>query len=286
MNSHRTSSRVVSPLLGALVSFATVGAACSPVSRPSEAGSVASTEGNVSSRSSVERVKFGGVFGVGKTEALLVRNDSVPLRGAIVMSPGAKVPAMAMMGLATRFSKEGYVVYVVDYFLQLPILPTESGKATALARALSTEAAKVEGLPKSILSAHQAGLPVSMFGYSLGAAVIADAGKEGESYGLKSIVLFGLSQLIKTPTVFSVPVTVLRGEKDGLVSDKENDVVESSFNRKQSLKVSGVNHFCIVDDPKAGDSKKRAEDLALGGGTSLSAGQCQDAVVQATLGAL
>ncbi len=208
----------------------------------------------------------------GSVKARLYASKLDSYRDILIMNPGAQIPALAMSGLAEGFASAGSLVYVLENPGNLPILAPNA--AADLAKALTKDINKIKNLPATVKAVQSKDLAIRAIGHSLGGAVLgAETGQESSLF--TEIILIGVSRLVSTPQTPMVKVTLLLGEKDGLAARAGVDQLAEIYQTKTII-LPGVNHFCIISDPKAGAADKRAQDLP----TELSSEECVQAVLK------
>lgn len=175
-----------------------------------------------------------------------------------IVSPGALVPATAMRTFArTLAQKQGAKVVVVDY--DWPVFresPAEQAKAMTLAKHFGPTQR------------------IEVFGHSAGGAVLAPL-LDTHRPGVERVVMFGVSRLFAEPAAPTIPVTLLAGTRDGLVTEEGLANLGTLF-ETTPRRVPGVNHFCVVED-NAGSPDSRALDRE----TPLNAQQCAERILEA-----
>lgn len=175
----------------------------------------------------------------------------------IIVSPGGKISAKNMRGLATHLAGKGHHVYVLEYPAKLPL--SDGDLAKNLAKTLTLEASSVPGFPYELLPALRGQKPIYLLGHSLGAAVMGDDLEERYSY-FDGAILVGADNLIKTPKEVHRHVALVRGELDGLVNQSMFQKLTEQLGNPITQTLPGVNHFCIISDMGAGDPRFRARD--------------------------
>ena len=226
------------------------------------------------------KIQFGGLFGFAKSNALIFApKDLSKAKQTIVFSPGAAIGSEKMSGLAGQLASRGIVTYVVDYVSDLAIL--QQDLAFSLAETLATDVTKVSNLGDALVTWHKSNRAISLAGHSMGGAVLGKTVGKDESKFLKSILLIGVSSVIGTTNIQpdnspSSKVVLITGERDGLISAAESSKMEDLF-KTLTIRVAGVNHFCIADDGEVGNKDKRSQDNP----TNLSFEDCQSSMAQA-----
>jgi hypothetical protein len=249
--------------LSSLASAATASLKLSPPSQPSLEASVTSLLTDRVPLEGVE-VSLPDESPSGQARALLWAADTRPMPSTVhIVSPGALIPASSMATFArTLAATRSSLVLVVDY--DWPVFresPAEQAKAFTFARAFSPKA------------------DVEIFGHSAGGAILAPV-TDAPPANVRRLVLFGVSRLFVSPTAPRVPVRLISGARDGLVSDEGLVELGRLFDAAPE-RLPEVNHFCIVDG-EAGSPESRAQD----GATTLDAKACADKVVEAWFGRL
>ena len=237
------------------------------------------------------RVSTGGMIDLGRINAILAHQPGNPVKGLLIISPGAAIPADKMVNLASKFAQVGYPTFVVEYLANLAIIPTEQKKSLELAKKIR-RGEKLRGIPEQIERSLDSGASISLLGHSMGGAVLAGLADDEQSSFLKRILLVGVSSVVSAPisAKANVPISLLVGSEDGLVTQgranepsNEKKEMEALLQRK-SVMLQGVNHFCIIDDENTGDAKKRAEEKRYGyGRASISQDECQNRLVDSVL---
>jgi alpha-beta hydrolase superfamily lysophospholipase len=215
------------------------------------------------------RVHTGGLFG---RNAYLYADD-LAWNAVVVLSPGASIPPSAMADLARSMAARGALVLIVEYAQNIAVLPLPGNSRAAITIARAVHNRSLLGLPAQVAAALNTGLPVLGLGHSMGGAVLGSYGASPET-PFDRLALYGTSQLVETPADVAVPVLILHGENDGLVTAERLETLARHFDTTPQP-VPLVNHFCIVDDPEAGNPDYRARDRA----TPLNHDECVDAVV-------
>ena len=263
-------------------------AACQPESSK-KTDSLTKAIGAAPAAPTVQKIQFGGILNAAFRHNALAFVPQGEIKSALVVSPGAKISPSAMSDFAVRLANQGVAVYVVEYLLDLAIL--QQNIAFELAKELKTAPEKVGNLAPSLLAAHKKGLDTSLFGHSLGGAVLANRIDSNEAAFVKSWILFGVSSVTAERQTGRAQseVVLMTGSKDGLVSNEETAKMETLFGNIKTTFVQDVTHFCIANNDKAGDPKKRKEEKQNNLKKSppvdpnLSAQECQDAVANAVL---
>ena len=220
------------------------------------------------------KIQFGGFLGIAKGSALVFApRDLSSAKKTLVFSPGAQISSEKMSGLANQLAEAGVVTYMVDYLEDLAIF--QPGLAVGLAETLVKDPSKVENLSKELVLWHKSNKNISLAGHSQGGAVLGKLAGKSSAKFLQSILLIGVSSIIGKPEAqpdgsISSKVVLITGEKDGVISADESKAMEDLF-QTQTVRVAGVNHFCIADDKSAGNEKYKAKDNP----TDLSFAQCQ-----------
>ena len=196
-------------------------------------------------------------------------------KAALLINPGAQIPAAAMADMGAAGAAAGYATYIIENAANLPILPGNSDNIGEVAEILAKDPAQFKNLPKAMRIAHETGLKIYAIGHSMGGAVLT-ADIERTNSPLSGIILLGVSKLVAKPKSVQVPLTFAFGENDKVTSQPEIKVLAKELSAN-TIKIEGVNHFCIVSDAKVGAAEFRARDgLALAG---LNARNCADRVI-------
>jgi len=227
-------------------------------------------------------VKVKGPGLLAPAEALVWATKIPSHRSTLILSPGAAIPPEAIRGLASSLAATGRIVFVMSYFNNLPIIPGQSGKIGKLIELLKRNPDSLNGLNPLLVNEYRGNneLPVSLFGYSAGGAILGGYIADSESPA-KHVALYGVSTFVNPPAAISTKVGLFIGSKDGLLlgdeEAKQKVIKAETLLAKKRTTLDGLNHFCIVSDPNVGAPDYRARDLA----TKLTSDQCIASLTQA-----
>ncbi|NRA68777.1 MAG: hypothetical protein HRU19_30115 [Pseudobacteriovorax sp.] len=241
----------------------------------------------------VSKIKYGGVAGLlGSKGELYISKSVEDNKGTAIVSPGGAIPSTAMSGLAEGLAKEGFVVFVVRYPLNLAIIPGGWNKVFSLAKLVKNNPDRIRldrsEDPSALALATErftSNSRVVVVGHSLGGAIL------GHRFGMETDVdqfyLVGVDSLVLPPSNPIADVTLLVGENDCLANPAGNENLTcpqpaasdkllelADYLQQDPTILPGVNHFCIISDPEVGDADKRAED-----GPGLASSACIDILV-------
>jgi hypothetical protein len=132
------------------------------------------------------RVSTGGIIDLGRINAILAHRPGNPVKGLLIISTGAKIPADKVVNVASKFARVGYPTFVIEYLANLAIIPTEQKKALELAGKIR-RGEKLKGIPEQIERSLDSGASISLLGHSMGGAVLAGLADDEQASFLKRI---------------------------------------------------------------------------------------------------
>ena len=193
----------------------------------------------------------------------------------VIISPGGSIPPASMAGLAKTIAQHRHQVFVVHYFQDLAVIPTQRNNAEKFAKALKENLAQIEGLTATEKLLFARPLPIFALGHSLGAATL------GETIGnvqspFDKVIAFGASSFIQLPATVNIPTRFFYGSHDQIVDQAKIAILGQKFATKPQS-VEGLNHFCIIDSDSVGSGKLREKDAP----TDLTHQQCQSRLADA-----